>query len=159
MLEDVKHFRGAVHGMRTGREDVGFAVLHGLKHPSHVMIEPFGQSCRISIREQSCEIRWLRRVASKELDLLLVLEHSRNLVACEQHRDLAGSRGEPFHQLPLGMRVRPIYFIQYQTHRHLVSSKEGRNTACILARLCQGLYIRKATKRSGCVQLQGLEPT
>ena len=159
ILEHVKDLWGAVHGVRANRKDVGLAILHGLKHPSHVMTEALCQGGRILPREQSTEIRGLRRIAPKQFDGVLPFEHTGHLVAREEDRDLARSRGQPLHELPLGMRIRPVHLIQYQTHRHLVSSKEGRNTACILTRLCQRVNVCETAKGPGRIELECLEAT
>ena len=57
------------------------------------------------------------------------------------------------------MRVRPIHFIETQAQRCRVSTKEGRDAPGVLTGLREGFNIGKASKRLGCVQLQGFEST
>jgi hypothetical protein len=108
----VKHLRGTVDGVRANGKDIGLAILHGLEHAAHIMAEALCHGGRIFPREQRSEIRRLRRVTPEQLDRVLPLEHARHLVTRQEDRDLAGSRGEPFHQLPLGVRIGAIHFIQ-----------------------------------------------
>ena len=123
------------------------------------MAESFRKACRVSPREESRKVCRLRRVTPQQLDGVLSLEDTWHLVTGEQHGDLAGRCRQPLHKLALGVRVGSVHFIQHQTHRHLVSSKEGRNTACILTRLGQRLNIRKTTEGSRGIQLKCLEST
>jgi hypothetical protein len=107
----VEHFGGAVNGMRAGRKCIRLPILHGLKHTTNIMTESLCESSCILPGEESREIRWLRRITPDDLNGLLALKDSGDLIAGQENRDLARSGGQPFHELPLGMWVRSVDFI------------------------------------------------
>jgi hypothetical protein len=72
------------------------------------MLESLRQLGNILVRKQGNEIRGLGRITPKNLNGLLVLEDSRNLIAGEKYRDSTIVSGHPFHQLLLCMGVRSI---------------------------------------------------
>ena len=145
--------------MGDNREDIRLSVLKVLEDAPHIMLEPLGQRRNILSRKERDQVHRLGRITPEQLNGLFSLEDSGDLVTREQDGHLASRGPKPVNKLPLGMRVRSIHFIQNKTHRHLVSSKEGRNTACVLAGLGQGLDVCKTAQLAGCVQFKKVEPT
>jgi hypothetical protein len=145
--------------MGDNRKDIRLSVLKVLEDAPHIMLEPLGQRRDILSRKERDQVHRLGRITPQQLNALFSLEDSGDLVAREQDGHLASRGPKPVDKLPLGMRVRSIHFIQNKTHRHLVSSKEGRNTACVLAGLGQGLDVRKAAQLARCVQFEQVKPT
>ena len=95
----------AVDRVRAGGKCPRLSILHRLKYAPHIVIESFGKSRGILVWEEGSEIRWLRRIATKQFDIWLVLKDTRDLIAREKHWDLPRGGREPLHQLPLGMGV------------------------------------------------------
>jgi hypothetical protein len=89
VLEHVKHFRGAVHRMRTTRKPIGLPVLHRLKHATDIVAESLRKCGGISTWKQGDEICGFRRVTPKQLNGVFALEDTRHLVTGEKHWDLA----------------------------------------------------------------------
>lgn len=108
----MKHLGRAVYRMRATREDSRLPVLHGLKHTPDIMMEPLCESRCILPREERLQIGWFGWIATDDLNGVFPLEDTGNLVAREDHWNLASSGRQPLHQLPLGVRVRSIHFIQ-----------------------------------------------
>ena len=93
ILEDMKHFGRAVYRMRARGKDIRFPLLQGLEDAPYIMIEPFGESSGISIRKESSQIRWLRRITPEKFDRVFALEDTRDFVTSEEDGDLAWSSG------------------------------------------------------------------
>jgi hypothetical protein len=138
---------------------IRLSILKILKDAPDVVFEPFGQCRNILPREQRYQICRLWRITTEEFNCLFSLKHSRHLVTGQEDGHFSALGSKPLNQFPLRVRVSTIYFIQNKTHRHLVSSKEGRNTACVLAGLGQRLDVRKAAKLTRCVQFEQVKPT
>jgi hypothetical protein len=138
---------------------IRLSILKILKDAPDVVFEPFGQCRNILPREQRYQICRLWRITTEEFNCLFSLKHSRYLVTGQEDGHFSALGSKPLNQFPLRVRVSTIYFIQNKTHRHLVSSKEGRNTACVLAGLGETFNVRKTTELARCVQFEKVEPT
>ena len=123
------------------------------------MLEPFGQLLNVFPREQFLKVCWFRRVTAQDFYFLPSFQHPWNFIACHNYRHFAGRTSNPFRNFTLGMRVGSINLIQYQTQRHLVSSKEGRNTSGMLTGLRQSLNIGKTAHGLRCINFQDFEST
>ncbi len=152
-------FGRRIRRMGNHRKAVGLPVLQVLKNATNVVLETLGQSRDILPREERHQVHRFGRITAKQFDGLFSLEDARDFVAREQNWHPPSRRCKPLDEFPLRMGVGSVHFIQNKTHRHLVTSKEGRNTACVLARLGQGLDVRKAAQLARCVQFEQVKPT
>ena len=75
------------------------------------MFETLGQGVHIVQGEQLLNIARLGRKATEELNIELVLQNTRNLVAGHNHRDSAFLSHHPLGQLALSMGIGSIDLI------------------------------------------------
>ena len=75
------------------------------------MLETLGQGVHIVQREELLNIARLGWKATEELNVELVLQNTRDLIAGHNHRDSAFLSHHPFGQLALGMGIGSIDLI------------------------------------------------
>ena len=75
------------------------------------MLESFGQSRNVLVREHIDKVCGFRRIAPQDLDLRFVFENAGNFVAGEEYRYPPVVTCHPFHELALGVGIRSINFV------------------------------------------------
>ena len=81
-------------------------------------------------------------------------KQNRQFIARTNHRNRAGTFGQPLGQLPLGMGIRTIHFIQNQAHGFVIASQQRRHAHSTATAVFEGFDILLRTHRKTRINLR-----